>query len=371
MTTLAGGFMDEARLMWWATTLAAPRWRTPVATALLGVALNAMVFTMTPYARMWPFPLTGFLAIVTALAIGHTDIPNRWMVGSAIVLAILAVVAWPLSNTIGWSHPTLTGAMALWTVTMVGVVVLRISPSVWLYMLPVVSLHALVTFIQGIAGVDRPPGLTDSPNQAGALLLVGILIAVVTKPPKWWLVGLLAFALPFTGTRLSMYTGGLVLMLLGLRTVRIGQFPWLWRIVVIMLAITTAFILFWPATSRAFLPTSSEAVSRLSWALWFRLEGVPTPLLGWTWLIPHGYLGDLGAHSVPLRLWLEYGVVALVAWGGLTIYALSHALWSTSWWILFTLTVLGMLDYYGNMPTSLSLVWWTSVGLQMRSVRHG
>ena len=62
--------------------------------------------------------------------------------------------------------------------------------------------------------------------------------------------------------------------------------------------------------------------------------------------LPSGVAEHPGLHNVPLRIAVESGLVAAGVWVGITLFALIRKPFNPDWWILLTLGLLSMLDYY-------------------------
>jgi hypothetical protein len=80
--------------------------------------------------------------------------------------------------------------------------------------------------------------------------------------------------------------------------------------------------------------------------------------------LPHGVAEHPGLHNVPLRIAIENGVIAAGIWVGITGWALvsRDSGQPLHRWLLITLVLLSVLDYYTWMG-HLGGFWWLLIGL--------
>ena len=293
------------------------------------------------------------MGFVTA---GDVRWPPRWViVGMAALLffqflAAAGSILWGSGQWVrtmgiaGWGAP-----LALFAFAPRGE---RILP----WMIPTVAVHAIIVASGLISPANHEiyqfarirSGLTLNPNIGAGLLVIGIVYLV--HRGRWGLVfaGLLFVALLFTGSRWAL------LVAMGVSTLMLlpRQKHWSSRIgILAALTLIIALLLTVPALGAQQWRTVAPDLST-------RLLIPSSSLMG----LPRGVIGTSGLHNVPLRIIAEDGIFAGIIWLGLTGWALTRQPGSSTWWVLITVVLLGMLDYYVWMG-HLGGVWWLTIGI--------
>ncbi len=295
-----------------------------------------------------------------------------------------ALSLWPLISVgSGW-EPTLL--RLLWIGPFAALFFLRRVDNLWYWMVPVILIHASAALYQGIGGeYARAPGIVGNPNPAGGLLVLGAVVALVTRRPALGI--LLVFALAFTGSRWALITlVGVTTLALALRSIRLRD---------AVLVAVASLLLVLPFKDQVF---QAFRVDRIAAAVEVQassgdagggwLPGLPNSLsLGtflapvnvvmatdvevrvgapkWPSLVPKGSFGS-ERHPVPIRVATQAGIVGGVLWMAVTGWALWRRPWrSLEWWALLTVTAFGVFDYYtweGSMAAFpwllMGMAWW-------------
>ena len=249
-------------------------------------------------------------------------------------------------------------------------------------------IHAGVVLYQGmIEGTYRASGLLTNSNPAGGFLVLGSIYLLTTR--FWWLSVVTMTGLAFTGSRGATLSLVIALVLL----VATKQVPWR-AVLSVCLAVA---LLTWPVWGllhtnyRLPDPVSELEVSVLHLEAGMALPPLPTReevlsvieqlpgKLGHDikhrWNVqqainfaPRGYLPDIThPHNVALRIANDLGILAALAWVAITVYALWRrpGRGTTTWWLLVTVALLGIMDYYMYAGT-LAGFWWLLVGRQVK-----
>ncbi len=85
------------------------------------------------------------------------------------------------------------------------------------------------------------------------------------------------------------------------------------------------------------------------------------------WL-PRGYLAEIiHPHNTVLRIANDLGILAALIWSAITVYALWRrpARATRAWWLLATVALLSIMDYY-IYAGPLAGLWWLLVGRQVK-----
>ena len=349
-----------------------------------------------------------------ALGIGAVLSPTKWhlspILAALVFLLVLHALAIPGSLFWGSGNWELTAGVVIWMAPAL-LLYLAGSRQVFAWLTPVFLIHAFLVIYQGFTNwhVSRnmvgnelhetlvregsAQGLANNPNIAAGFLSIGI-IYVMTGRHKW-LAPPLVMALLFTGSRWALVvTAAVVLALLLTRTIS-------WKAVVgalagVVLAVgligaLTPFgytVAGYDSAGGAFRAAERHVNGRLA------IPHIPS-------FLPSGVAEHPGLHNVPLRIAVESGVAAAILWVGVTGWALFMGwrgkvvtavvgkmngvnptserpprtpLWPSqwhrgglrtlqpAWWLLLTLVLLSMLDYYAWMG-HLGGFWWLLVGL--------
>jgi len=230
-------------------------------------------------------------------------------------------------------------------------------------LIPVFTVHAGLVIGQGIYLHQRASGLIHNPNLAAGMLVLGLTYCLTSPRYRLWAVPMIV-ALPFTGSRWgSLVALGLIGLIWLLKQTN-------WRPIIASLAIVTATIwLTWyliPENYRL-LESIGASVDRATYDTFHRLRAED---FTWTGL-PMGVNGSDGIHSVAVRIFVEWGALAAVAWAGLTGYCLLRRPWGTAaWWLLLAWTGLGILDYYPIMG-HFAAWWFVLTGMRLKEASKG
>ena len=227
--------------------------------------------------------------------------------------------------------------------------------------------------------------MSHNPNLAAGFLCLGIVYLMTTR--YRWLVIPLIPALLFTGARWGLAVISIVLILMVLT--RAISFRPLGATVLLCAVIVVGVALFSPLGYRASTLDSFAAVAHtVNGDVQARMAVPHLPSV-----LPHGVANHPGLHNVPLRIAVESGIIAALVWLGITGWALwprrgvKHRAgqgndqpagetaamglsepcdrFGASWWMLLTLALLSLLDYYTWMG-HLGGFWWLLVGMRLR-----
>lgn len=324
--------------------------------APIGLAALSGAWVLSPK-RTGPKVL--FLALVS--------IPGTW------IIAALGAELW------GFGLLDATVTLALWWGVMLALYTVAQQTSLLAFLIPTWLLQAAVTIRDGVEGIVRTSGLTDSPNVSGGFLVLGIIYLLTTR--FRWLALPLMVALPFTGSRWASLV--LVLVVVGIVSKRIVPLRFMATIVAAAILLTAPFFgTISPGYRLPALP-QEEYITTLMQNLktdvryrltWSPAEAVvkepgfqwstPASLLG---VAPMGFMGANGIHSVPERMAYELGFVPLAIWGLVGLWALCiKPRWTATWWMLLAFLGLCSLDYYAWMPFTISAFWWTLLALRVK-----
>jgi len=351
--------------LWWLAAIR-PReraWRTELAAALCSLSLGLLFLAQTLQS---PFLIPGLISLMFAVIVGRPTIgPRPVFFAMAVILGSL-VIAIPGSLVWGEGAWELTALVAVLVAPLIGFYLVG-SERVFRWLAPLFLLHALVVLYQGvIVGTQRAQGLTSTPNPAGGLLTLGA-VYFLTSRHKWLALPMMA-ALPFTASRTAMLAMAVVLVLL-LLTRRLS-----WRYLVVGALVASVMVVgAWGAVETSlrmgirYDPVDNHIMDR-PFPVWsmrdltrrFNIERLPTAA-------PGGFvnIGDGPPHNVPLRLGIELGLFAAVAWVGVTWWALkTRPRSSGAWWLLLTIVLLGMLDYY-TWIGPMAGFWWLLIGVKV------
>ncbi|MEM3170300.1 MAG: hypothetical protein QW838_05950 [Candidatus Nitrosotenuis sp.] len=208
----------------------------------------------------------------------------------------------------------------------------------------------------------RASGFTDSPNPAAQFLVVTAAWALAkgirarSPHPVWAAVPMVA-VLPLTGSRWPMAT--LALVIVGLLVTRRDAWQSWGRTAPVMVALLTATLV-----SCAYAPLQDRLAADIMLSDTARRMTMERTVSLW----PTGIVGtgEGSVHNVPLRMAMELGLPATLAWAGVTGYALwRRPRYDGAWWALATVVVLEMMDY-SLYVGPLAPLWWLLVGARVR-----
>jgi len=339
--------------------------RTHATDALIATAIGMFITVESWHAIQFGI---GSVAVGIAVLTGRRRI-SRQALYAALVLAISGTVA-VLTTPNAW-----VGAawQAVWLWIMVGVLVAKTTPLIWAWFTPYLYVIAGSVFADGLVnGGPRYEGLVNNPNNAAGLMALGATYLLTTKY-KWLAIPLLA-ALPLTGSRLAVATVVAVLIAqLVLRKVPAKQ----WAAIVLVSAICAAP---WWGESRAGLrlPEIGQRESITAAVGTFNAVGQvtakgaidagkrialrpePAQEIGWR---PYGPSGGDSSHNTVVRIAIEAGIIAAIAWIFLTLRGAWLSRKAAMLPVLLVLLMLSTLDIYLWVPPTLSSIWWTAMGM--------
>jgi len=240
---------------------------------------------------------------------------------------------------------------------------------------------AVESVVPSLVGGGISPGLAPNPNLAAGFLALGI-VYLMTTPHKWLSIPLI-MALLFTGSRWGLVVVAIILVAMVV-TRTISWKPLLAAVGAIVITVALVGAL----TPSGYAVASYDSVGAAFHAAERGVNGrlaiphIPS-------FLPSGVAEHPGLHNVPLRIAVESGIVAAALWVGITGLALvkgwkikGWATWKPPrglhppeigpesqtrvfWWLLLTLVLLSMLDYYSWMG-HLGGFWWLLVGVLVK-----
>ena len=335
--------------------------------AAVGTALGLFAASGSPYKAPLEYWWVGSIALMVLAAVhSGLKLPRPTVLAGYGALLGMAWLAVPVSAAIGSSEADMTLGIALWVTLMGGILCLKVTGGAFAWAMPWVGLHALSILWQAwhpatLPYSQRAHGIEGTPSSGAGLLLLGIAYVGATRNRYWAL--LFAVALPSTGARLAF--GAFVLLL--------PAFAWkngkLWTLATALAVAGTVAVL-WEQPGVAlriadgFVAEGESLLDGAHYRATLPFNETASHLAG---IIPLGASGDAATHTLPLRLWYEIGAIGGIAWGLMTWSSLTRRMFTPAWWVMFTLTGLSMLDYYGWMPLSISAFWWLAVKVQSES----
>lgn len=313
---------------------------------LLALAIVSPWLTYA-YSSFWTF--SGWLALAVGVCQADKWLPPRWLLLCLMTVLLSALVAIPSAALWGFGYWQLSLSVALGMLPWTVLVIVRLSPRVLTLVAPVFVVHGLVVITQGIVLRERVSGLIHNPNLAAGILVLGITYFLTGKH-RWLCIPLLV-ALPFTGSR-----WGSIVAVLMVGIVFILRQP-AWRPVLVSLAIVVACIwVTWHLIPQNYrlVNTVEENTGRVVTDMTYRLRNAE----GFRFTgLPMGVNGSDGIHSAPVRVAVEWGILAAITMVALTTYALlKRPVRTQAWWLLLAWSLLGILDYYPVMPNFIA--WW-------------
>ncbi len=329
---------------------------------VLGGAISTSFFV--PHYAHWMFGLSiGLLAL--SIAIGEPRMPRRAPLVAVGVITVSMVAAVPLSIINGGFWPGTT-ILAFWMVLMAGLFAGPVSSSILPMLVSASLVQAAATIAQGLIHHGqglRQYGLMSNPNPAAGLMAVGAIYLLTTKRYRPLAIPLLV-ALPLSGSRWGVAVASVVLVaMLVARAV-----PWKAWVAILGCSVVLT-VPFWADLGHSLLGRgtgSAElgAIAAVEAEAFTRLSSnvAPQPL-------PRGISYQYGAHSAPVRVGIEGGILSALAWLFLSGYAIWRGHGAVRW-LAIALLGLSMLDYYTWQPYQLSMVWWLVIGISARKNRN-
>ena len=332
----------------------------------LAAPFLALYFTASLLLRsfdsMW-LPI-GWMALGSGFVIAGWSIKPRAAFWGLVLLLVFHALAIPGSLLWGNDNWELTMGALLWMTPNILLFASRATLSVFAWLMPAVFVHAGLILWHGLTAwtwVDgvlvrqgAHTGLSHNKNLAAGFLAIGIIYLMTTR--FRWLSLPLVVALLFTGSRWGLLVTVMVLIAM-MVTKRVSWRP-LMGVVVVVTA--TVLLLGW-LTPSPYAIVGYDSFASAAYSARDNIQGrIAVPHI--PSLLPRGVAEHPGLHNVPLRLAVENGVQAAMVWVGITVWALTRRRLSTEWWLLLTVVMLGLLDYYtfqgGHLP-----YWWMLIGL--------
>jgi hypothetical protein len=308
------------------------------------------------------------------VAVKHTG--PRIIFGGLLALLTLHMLAIPGSIIWGSGNWELTAWVVFWIAP--GFLIYSAGTSrVLSWLAPAFLLHAGIIIYHGFTNwhwtlvnpgdyarlvlIQTPQplaGLAHNENIAAGFLAIGI-VYFMTGPYKWLSAPLL-MALLFTGSRWGLVVVAAVLVAM----VVTRSMSWQPLALGVGVVVGTVLLigLFTPS------PYTVASYNSIGAALQAAESGVNGRLAipHLPSLLPSGVAEHPGLHNVPLRIAVESGILAAVIWVVISGWALIRDRLGREWWLLLTLVLLSMLDYYSWMG-HLGGFWWLFIGLLVRS----
>ena len=336
--------------------------RHHLASACFALFLVAMLL-MRSFASPWL--LVGWAALLGGFFLSDKNTIPRPLLLALVGLLLLHVTAIPGSIFWGNGNWEITAGVVLWMAPALLLCfggTLNVLP--WL--MPVWFIHAGMIIFQGFTDVRSipasavlipgltPTGLTNNGNLAAGFLVLG-LIYMLTSRHKWAAAPLM-MALLFTGSRWGVLICVVAILLMAVanridgRTLAMGA-----------LGLIAAFLLIGLITPYGYRIAGYESFA----AIVHSMNGDVATRLAMPHLpsfLPAGIAEHPGLHNVPLRIAVENGILAAGLWVLISGWALTRQVGSTAWWLLLTLVLLSMLDYYAWMG-HLGAFWWLLIAV--------
>ncbi len=356
------------------------RWAAPAIALYLVSALLLRSFAS-------PWLLVGWTALALAAVFAARSAGPRQVAAAMALLLLAHAAAIPGSIFWGSGNWELTAAVLLWMAPSALLYLTNINASqVFMWLTPAWLIHSAMIIYEGFtewhvnAGTlvrdGHATGLANNPNLAAGFLALGI-VYLMTTSNKWLSLPLL-MALLFTGSRWGLVVTLVVVVGMGLA----GTISWRPLVAAIAagVAAVMAMGLFSGSYAVAGMDSVAAVVNSMTTDVGTRLAVPHIPTF-----LPSGIAEHPGLHNVPLRIAVESGIVAAGLWVGITLLALGrrrgidhhpheqNGRYPQSYprhesrhrWLLLTLVLLSLLDYYTWMG-HLGGFWWLLIGVSVK-----
>lgn len=330
----------------------------------------------------------------TALAIGilftGASIGNKKVLWSLIALLTFHALAIPGSIIWGTGNWELTAGVVMWMTPALLLYLANDTGLVFRWMIPVYLVHAFLIIVEGltkwtfvgevIIRQGQNTGLANNPNLAAGFLLLGIIYLMTNSKTNWLALPLLV-ALVFTGSRWGLVVAAGLLPIMAV-TGSISWRPLAGAGAAIVLGVVLLGLFAGEGYRIAGYGSITAAAQAAQTDIGVRLAVPHIPSI-----LPSGVAEHPGLHNVPLRIAVENGLIAAGLWILITGWALAtnqvtknqpeptpekkpeHRPFNhTHRWILLSLVLLSVLDYYTWMG-HLGGFWWLLIGLQLKGIR--
>ena len=347
-------------------------WAKNAAPAFLAFYLVSNVLVRS-FTDIWMF--IGWTALCAGLICGGWSTKRNTVFWGLIALLLFHALAIPGSLIWGIGNWEFTAGVLLWMAPALLLYLAADARQVFVWLIPAFLVHAILVIFEGlthwylIEGVmvrqGNHTGLTNNPNLAAGFLAIGIVYLMASKRPVFQALSLpLVVALLFTGSRWGILVPVAVIAVMTLS----GAITW--RVLaggILALFITVVGvgligggyqIAGYGSITGALNPIVTDVNVRLA------IPHLPT-------FLPHGVAEHPGLHNGPLRRAVENGIIAAAIWIVITAWALisktnNEPLYR---WLLITLVLLSVLDYYTWMG-HLGGFWWLLIGLLTKRHSH-
>ncbi len=367
----------------------------------LGPALLAVYLTCNIFLRSLtdPWLFIGWIALCFGVIFTGVSISNRPVFYTLVLLLVFHALAIPSSILWGTGNWELTAGVVLWMAPALLLYLANNPQQIFKWLIPVWLIHSGVIIWQGLTnwGVvgeatvwyGAPGGLANNSNIGAGFLALGIVYLLTT--PLKWLTAPLFVALLFTGSRWG------VIVVVAVVIAMVFTLTISWKPLVFSVASSIAGVsflgLFTPlGYAVAGIDSFAGVVHAVTVDVGVRMAVPHLPTF-----LPSGVAEHPGLHNVPLRIAVENGLIAAGIWVLITGWALLKprnpsktspdsqiaapyspegqpnrypqcCVRQTAFvhrWLLLTLVLLSILDYYTWMG-HLGGFWWLLIGLLLK-----
>lgn len=365
--------------------------RVNIGSALLAVSLVANL-ALPSFTS--PLLLVAWASLALGAVFTGMSIANPRVFWSLCALLLFHALAIPGSLIWGNGNWELTAGVVLWMAPALLLYLANDPQRVFAWLVPAWLVHAGLIVWQGVTNWElvgnvtvqygSPSGLSNNSNLGAGFLALGIVYLLTT--PLKWLTAPLFVALLFTGSRWGLIVVAAVVLAMVLsRAIS-------WR----PLALAGSSVLVGVSVLGLFTPLGYAVAGIDSFAGVVRAVqvdvGVRLAVPHLPTFLPSGVAEHPGLHNVPLRIAVENGLLAAGLWVLITGWALwkqprrnmlthngentpsdpgkhDHPPRNVHRWLLLTLVLLSVLDYYTWMG-HLGGFWWLLIGLLLKSNRQ-
>ena len=278
-------------------------WRSHLGHAVLAAALSLSVANLRisdPHITLvWLLPLAALLLIPVTTG-------SRWVLVAlvAILLSVLGAIAVaPIPENV---------FVAFFMLPFLAYYVLKVNEDIFGWLASSWLIMAGLTIWQGMTNPTmRAVGFGNHATMAAGFMILGIVYSL-HSPRLRWLAYPLCFAIPFTGSRWA---------LLVITGVSLGI--WVsqrlsWRYMVVLGAVAALGVVLHGGIPMSRNGHGYRAVL-FDASIRFASESPAGARPG---IVPNGFQELFGNHNVPMRLSVEAGIIAALAWTAVTIVAL-------------------------------------------------
>lgn len=370
-------------------------WARNAAPAFLALYLISNVL-LRSFTDVWLF--IGWASLCAGVILGGVSLGPVKAFAALITLLVFHALAIPGSILWGSGNWELTAGVVLWMAPALFLYLAKDAARVFEWLIPAFFLHAAWIMWEALAA-GQNTGMANNANLAAGFLLIGT-VYLMTNQKGWWAIPLLV-ALLLTESRWAMVVAAALLPAMVIsRTI-----PWR-PVFLATVGLIVAFLLFGTFGPMGYQIGGYGSLTQI-------LKVVPADI-GSRLAVPHipsflpsGVAEHPGLHNVPLRIAVENGLLAACLWVIITAVALKpfnanakahisnrgheyepqvlpsnnankkqrndekrsnlpHKI-KTHRWLLLTLVLLSVLDYYTWMG-HLGGFWWLLIGLQLKGV---